>query len=113
MHRSVLCNILNIAFQVQVPNVVFKQMHQKSCTFLRVDINLNIQDDVLVHLDLVVIWHVRTHNTDTIACQNAPARRITVIPQMVVPVSQMYTCSQYVDDFLKVLIILPRIIKQY
>lgn len=92
----------------------FKQMHEKSCIFPILNINLKIQDAVLVHLDHVVICHVRIHNTDATACQNVPARRITVILLTVVPVSHMHnTYNKYVNDVLKFLIILPRIIKQY
>lgn len=69
---------------------------------------------MLVHLDHVVICHVRIHNTDTTAFQNVPARRITVILLTVVPVSHMHNMySEYVNDVLKFLIILPRIIKQH
>lgn len=63
---------------------------------------------MLVHSDLVVKWHVRTHITDMIACLNVPAVKIIVIPLTVAPVSHMYI--KYVDDFFKVLIILSKII---
>lgn len=64
---------------------------------------------MLVHSDLVVKWHVRTHITDISACQNVPAVNISVIPLTVAPVNRMF--NKYIDDFF--VIILPKLIMQH